>query len=103
MVFHHRPDFVNRTKDEAMTNIQIASAPIGTEVQIILHTFHVVSTNYNHRLIRLVVFRFRFGVSHDELETASKTPLELKSQSVVTRIRCALEQTDPRKAGDWSR
>ena len=84
-----------------MTNVQIAASPIAADVQIILHTFHVVSTNYNHRLIRLVVFRSRFGVSHDELEPVSKTPLELKSKSVVTRIRCALEQTDARKTRYW--
>src|SRR5262249_22198157 len=82
---------------------QIASAPIGADVQIVHHAFYVIGAHHYHGLIGLVVFRAGESVGGYELQTMRKTTLEFKRETVVTRVRRALEQAHTRKPGNRTR
>src|SRR6185369_2436439 len=100
-----QPDLINRTQHQAMSDIEIAASPIRIDVEIVLQTLRIVSANDDHRLIRSIVARIRQRISGYELKAASEATLQLHRERVVTRIRGAFKQADPRESRyrtcDW--
>ncbi len=83
-----------------MPDVEIAAAPIGVDVEIVLQTLRIIGANDDHRLVRPVVLCVRKRVRRDELESAREPSPQFHGERVVARVSGALKQIDASKTGN---